>query len=502
MTDVSAPVPGEVYVFPVEQIGKVAACQVLAVDDEHRTVTVTVLDWVGDVIPEDVSMLAGVGRMVKNFMFWRGSELTCNVSLPVPRGYRRVGVLPVTGDIESNSYGGWDFDGEIARQLWWDSLPKDVTARFKASVDSDELVVTPGLVDPETGGPFETRLRWTTQFSDDARYTISDDFELASLRSWIVYQVALHAWRDDLLGFLEDTPLASDLRLSNHGQQVLDFSRTHLERLSVDVTGLRRLVLPATLSHLILHGTPEEPLVVDAAGRGAWLWLYLDGSTYCGLQGLENVSGLRIDRIRDLSMAGIRQHHPHAKHVMLFGAPGTLQDLPVLAALPDLESLWLCDLFGYTAHDFPRPDEFVSLNGLDLISVPVDVATWARRVFAKARQVELSVRKPRKPEWLAENLDNPLRHWDGRDGIPATVSTKASAAWRTAVKQVRTATGDDAIVEVVKAFLGVIRALNQKHAFLYTLECDEVIDAVNALTTGLSPEAQRALDPLIEEALD
>jgi len=27
MTDVSAPVPGEVYAFPVERIGKVAACQ-------------------------------------------------------------------------------------------------------------------------------------------------------------------------------------------------------------------------------------------------------------------------------------------------------------------------------------------------------------------------------------------------------------------------------------------------------------------------------------------
>jgi len=48
----------------------------------------------------------------------------------------------------------------------------------------------------------------------------------------------------------------------------------------------------------------------------------------------------------------------------------------------------------------------------------------------------------------------------------------------------------------------VIRALNQKHEFLYTLERDEVVDAVDALTTGLSPEARRALDPLIEEALD
>ncbi|MCL2534424.1 MAG: hypothetical protein FWE39_09675 [Nocardiaceae bacterium] len=54
----------------------------------------------------------------------------------------------------------------------------------------------------------------------------------------------------------------------------------------------------------------------------------------------------------------------------------------------------------------------------------------------------------------------------------------------------------------VTVFVETIAALDVEHQFLYTLERDEVIAAVDALTTGLSAEANRALEPLIEEALD
>lgn len=49
---------------------------------------------------------------------------------------------------------------------------------------------------------------------------------------------------------------------------------------------------------------------------------------------------------------------------------------------------------------------------------------------------------------------------------------------------------------------GVVGGLNRKHGFLYTLERDEVVDAVNMLTVRLSDEARAALDPVLEEALE
>lgn len=37
----------------------------------------------------------------------------------------------------------------------------------------------------------------------------------------------------------------------------------------------------------------------------------------------------------------------------------------------------------------------------------------------------VDIRGPRKPEWLAENIDNPLRHWVGNPHIPASAAEKA-----------------------------------------------------------------------------
>ncbi|TGU99079.1 hypothetical protein EN829_058870, partial [Mesorhizobium sp. M00.F.Ca.ET.186.01.1.1] len=35
------------------------------------------------------------------------------------------------------------------------------------------------------------------------------------------------------------------------------------------------------------------------------------------------------------------------------------------------------------------------------------------------RGLNLSITKPRNPEWLANNLTNPFRDWDGRENITA-----------------------------------------------------------------------------------
>ncbi|WP_258879506.1 hypothetical protein [Corynebacterium glutamicum] len=37
----------------------------------------------------------------------------------------------------------------------------------------------------------------------------------------------------------------------------------------------------------------------------------------------------------------------------------------------------------------------------------------------------VDIRGPRKPEWLAENIDNPLRHWVDNPHIPASAAKKA-----------------------------------------------------------------------------
>ncbi|TJZ76005.1 hypothetical protein FCG67_18475 [Rhodococcus oryzae] len=532
MTESESPsvaAPGDVFVFPLERIGRYGACQVVAVDESQDLATAAVLAWTGTEVP-DVTTLAGVPRMVRDFMFWTPEEMLRNVPLTVPASHLRIGSLPVTGETASRAYFSWEFDRDVERQYRWDSIPNETRTAFRAALNGEEVATTPGLTYASSGEQYEARLAHARRFSDDAGYLIGDDFRLASLRAWrSLYQVELHAWRDDLLPFLESSPLVKELSLTGHGQRELDFSRTNLDQLSIDITGLQRLVLPLSLDHLILRGqgaassfdsldalidelSAEEPaaepmLQVVAEQDGRWITVNLTG-TVPPVRGLERTHGLRVSAIEELEIGDVVGHFPGVSWLHLFGAPGLLDELDELRRLPQLTTLWICDLFGYNPSDFPGPDELPSLTSLDLDSIPADVATGVRAQYRKVQRVALTVRKPRKPEWLAENLENPLRHWDGRDGIPGAVSKKSRTAFVAALRQVRDASGTDepehteAVTTAVTGFLDTIATLNRKHQFLYTLERDEVIDAVNALTESLSPEANRALEPLIEEALD
>ncbi len=510
--------PGDVLGFPIERIGRFGACQVVAADVENQKVTVALLDWTGEQMPT-LGDVTDAPRLEKNFMFWKAQEMVKNVQLPAPSRFRAIGKLPVRGTTESRSYGGWEFDNDVARQRWWNMLPTELTAAFKASLDSDGTVSIPGLQSEHSGEPMQMRVG-TGRSGDDAAYRITSDFRMGSLQAWpALYQVYLHAWREDLVPFLRSAPLVSELSLLEHGQREIDLSGTHLDRLVIDIDGLERLVLPKSMNTLVVHGngavntfgSTDAPLrlQVTAEQRGRWISVQAAGAVPA-LHGLDQARGLRMDKVSRLDLDDAACTFPNIEYLHLFGSPGTLTGLASLSKLPKLESLWLCDLFGYAAHEFPAPGTLAALTSLSLDSLPAEVAAAVRKAYKKVPRVDLSVSKPRKPEWLAENLDNPLRHWDGREGIPAAAVKKTHTAYVAALRQVREAgaarVGDaayaDVVTRAISDFLEVIAGLNRKNRFLDTLERDEVIDAVNMLTAQLSAPARAALDPLVEDALD
>lgn len=504
--------PGDVLGFAIERSGRFAACQIVATDAEKQQVTVALLDWTGEQMPT-LGDVADAPRLIKNFMFWSAQEVLINVALPAPLKYQAIGTLPVRGSSESRSYGNWNFNDLITQQQWWNALPSELTRAFKASLDSDQSVTIPGLVHALSGEPMSMRLSAALRFSDDAAYRINSDFCMASLRAWpALSKVHLHAWREDLVAFLRCAPLVYELSLLNHQQREIDLSDTHLDRLTISLDGLERLVLPKSLKILVVHGAAQEtPALTQVVAEHNGRWISLQTSDAVPrLQGLDQLHGLLLGKVRQLDVADVANTFPNIEYLHLLGAPGTLSGLGALSALPKLQALWLCDLFGYAAEEFPAPQALASLTSLSLDSLPADVAAAVRKAYKKAPQVELSLRKPRKPEWLQENLDNPLRHWDGREGMPAAVVKKAHSAFVSALRQVREADAvrmdeaayTQAVTRAISEFLEVISALNRKNGFLYTLERDEVIDAVNRLAAQLSAQANVALDPLVEEALD
>lgn len=144
---------------------------------------------------------------------------------------------------------------DVAGQVGWDAKSQAVTSAFKAALVSEASMVIPGLVYRDSGEQYEDKVALARGFGDRSEYRILDDFRMEALRSWpALHRIALRAWREDLVPFLESSPVVWELDLEGHGQRDLDFSRTSLEQLSVEVTGLERLVLPTTLRTLTLRG--------------------------------------------------------------------------------------------------------------------------------------------------------------------------------------------------------------------------------------------------------
>ena len=61
-----------------------------------------------------------------------------------------------------------------------------------------------------------------------------------------------------------------------------------------------------------------------------------------------------------------------------------------------------------------------------MTSLPETAAKAAKQLWKSKPGMDLRITKPRKPEWLAQNLDNPFRGWDGAEHIPAAAAKKAA----------------------------------------------------------------------------
>ena len=78
--------------------------------------------------------------------------------------------------------------------------------------------------------------------------------------------------------------------------------------------------------------------------------------------------------------------------------------------------------------------------------------------------MDLRITKPRKPEWLAQNLDNPFRGWDGAEHIPAAAAKKAANQYRKTRSQLMKLAaepGEDAQAQALDAVTAYTQTFNK-----------------------------------------
>jgi hypothetical protein len=209
---------------------------------------------------------------------------------------------------------------------------------------------------------------------------------------------------------------------------------------------------------------------------------------------LPDVWRLEVNGISMLDCAALATCFPTVSRLSLAGDLGSLANASALQRLSGLRTLFIQDLFGMLGADAVTIHDVPELEMLGLYSTPADYAAAMRKAWRSEIRngTMVEIRSPRKPEWVDENRDNPLRDWDGREHISAARYRKAVAHYQATRRDVIAAlsTVDEASASAHLSELGQEFALafNELDAggnpFIETEERDDLFVALDAAVSA------------------
>ncbi|MFP2956317.1 gliding motility protein [Myxococcus sp. 1LA] len=500
--------PGDIFAVYTPRLDAYTAVQVTAlkVEGKSELAAVLTLDWVGTALP-DADAVAAMRPARFNFFFWKDHLDHDWVSAEVPRGYTRVGHRPPLVEEELNSYGGgWPSGSPLYSQRRWEAIPQAERDLFKQmDAEPDNRVLF-------TVGDMEVRR--STQRLDTDRLAAASDLSVFEALP-ILTSVNADTPIAGLFDFIRRRPFVYESEVRNHGERRVDLRGAQLTQLLLDVTGVHDLYLNDGLEHLSLFGKPGPELKIHGEADGRWLTLQL-GTPDMAWSGLDALDSLQMRSAREVDASSIMRRFPKLTELRIWGAPGYLRNTAELAKLPALAMLTLSDMFGMSPEEFPGPEQLPQLSMLWLTSIPADVAAQVKKAYKAATRegLDLSVRQPRKADWLAENLDNPFRVWDGADNITPAQAKKAAALYRQARSAALKAASEadhapaalvSALTPIVTAYTEGFNKLDSRHAFIFTEEREQIYVALvgifDAVDEKLRSSEKTPVEPLHREAL-
>ena len=465
---------GDVYCVYNNYLKKYTACQITKIeeDDQKPRAVILSLDWSGEE-PLKEAELSSLQPLYKDFMYWnRGIDLS-NVDVNVPANYTFVGnVTPLT-DESTNLYATWGDGYEVYRQLKWQEIPKEQRDTFKEADKSKEKVIFAGK-----------ECLISKHHLNDEWTPFEDALELKVFPC--LSKLTLKKWHENVYEYLQSTPFITELVLENHNQTKLDFSKTSTHRLSLDMTGVEELILNDGLEQLILLGEVRKSCNIQANGNEEVLLLQYD-KVIPKLKGLEALGKLHVIKIEELDIEEVLNAYPKLTELRLWGKPGNLVHFDKLPEFQQLEVFTTMDLFGFTAEDIPTPDRLPNLYMFWMESLPEDAAKVTKKLYKKRKEdgLHLWISKPRKPEWLAQNLDNPFRSWDGQENITPANAKKAAALYRKTragmVKLVESSPDEmmQGATELVKLYTEGFNKMDKGKYFIETVEREDIYTALD-----------------------
>ncbi|ASJ56418.1 hypothetical protein BP422_24355 [Brevibacillus formosus] len=480
------PTVGDIYCVFVEKLQKYTACQVTSVEEpgssKANLISILELNWSSDTLPDE-SDLYQMKPLYCDYFFWNNVLEHSYVDSVVPKGYIKVGNIPPLVTEETRSYGSWDVGGSLYRQHKWNQIPEERRQLFKEAAKDDTMISLGGV----------SLRRSINILHADILRSLTDISELEKLPCL----TSIHAEEptDSLIAFVKSNPFIRELHLEKANGSSLDLTGSQLSKFSLqNADGLESLRLNDCLRELILDKAILSNLLIEAEQDGYWLTASFSDSLPLH-RGLDLLGKLHLRNVTELDLQPLVQRYPSLQDIRLWGKPGTLSNLGSIKHLKELLTFTTYDLFGFSGDEFPSPDQCPKLSTLWMTSLPAEAAKTIKAAYKKEVKngLDLSITKPRKPEWLANNLTNPFRDWDGREHISATHANKAASLYKkmnTAMSALGKQSSEDttnvekiqtALRALVKEYTESFNKMDRRTGFIETVEREEIFVVLDEL---------------------
>ena len=468
------PKSGEIYAYYIEELEQYGACQIIKV--ENKSVYYVSLDCLTDHIPEKEEILGWKPLYLEGYRNHHKLDAGLIDLTPLPPNYQCLGEFPLVTEKISNSFSGSWPDGSLyISENRWKSFGEEVTAAYKKYVNSGGDVIVHEEIFPK-------RL----QVLGDELYRHLDEQD--SLEQFpCITSAQVEGFSEKLSKLIKTSPLLAELVLKNPGVSVLDLRGTGLDSLKLDISGVKRLYLPERVRDLVLYGDADQEFMIDDSACDEKLppvfmrvSLKKARISHFAMRKL-CVKKLVLKDIVEIDAADISDYFPDLKNLYMAGCPGIVKNIQMLGRLENLQELILEDLFGFGMELLEGIREMPALWALYCESIPKDVGMEIKKQLREKLDI-LTVTKLRDEDWLKENMENPLRHWDGSEFVPPAAYKKAVQCYKNTRKQLLAAVDRQEVLHIVQTYTEQFNQLNEKYEeFIETEEREDIFAAMKQL---------------------
>lgn len=484
---------GDIFCVYNTYLRKYTACQVTKIepDDKYPKAVLLALDWSDD-NPLTEEQLHLLKPLYQDFMYWNRGLHLINVAQQVPLNYMLIGNIAPLTDESTNSYASWGNGYVVYRQLQWQEIPQQQRDTFKQASKSEKKLTFAGK-----------------DVSESIHRICDDGILFEDARELTVFpclsDLVCKCWHTGLYEYLNECPFLTNLTLQNHGQSRLDFSKTHLHKLEIDIDSVEELCLNDELEELIILGKPSNNCKIYAFENGRNL-LLTTSKEIPAIWGLETLGKLHCTEVNEIDIAELSAIYPKLRELRLWGKPGNISNFDSLSRLADMERFSTSDLFGFAGKDIPQPESLPKLNWFWMSSLPEDAAKATKKLYKKQKEQGLDLRivKARKPEWLAQNLDNPFRSWDGQENITVANAKKAADLYRKArsamlaLEQCQSEDAGQLAKSIVRTYAEGFNKMDKRISFIETVEREDIYIALTGILKLIPPDVNVSSESLLE----